>query len=180
MNNKKYYAGIGSRNTPRWVLDCMKNLGYCLSDDFILRSGGADGADSYFEIGCDKGSGEKEIFLPWRGFNNNDSKLYNISTDALNIAEKYHPAWNRLSQGAKKLMARNSYQVLGYDLNTPSSFIVCYTKNGKLTGGTAQALKIAKDYNIPIFNFGNYKDKEEALVGWNKFMNENKDIFNIE
>ena len=77
-------------------------------------------------------------------------------------------------------MARNSYQVLGYDLNTPSSFIVCYTKNGKLTGGTAQALKIAKDYNIPIFNFGNYKDKEEALVGWNEFMNKNKDIFNIE
>ena len=35
MNNKKYYAGIGSRNTPQWVLDCMKNLGYCLSDDFI-------------------------------------------------------------------------------------------------------------------------------------------------
>ena len=65
---KLYYAGIGSRDTPRWVLDCMKKLAYCLSDDFILRSGGADGADSYFEIGCDKGNGEKEIFLPWRGF----------------------------------------------------------------------------------------------------------------
>jgi hypothetical protein len=57
--------------------------------------------------------------------------------------------------GAKKLMARNMYQVLGQDLETPTSFIVCWTKDGKASGGTGQALRVAKKYNIPIFNLYN-------------------------
>jgi len=36
---------------------------------FVLRSGGAKGADEAFE----NGAGEKEIYLPWRGFRDNPS-----------------------------------------------------------------------------------------------------------
>ena len=49
-------------------------------------------------------------------------------------------------------MGRNGYQVLGYDLKTPSKFLICWTKDGKETGGTAQAMRIAKDYKIPVYN----------------------------
>jgi hypothetical protein len=150
-----YYAGIGSRETPKEVLQYFEIIGRVLAEKgFILRSGGAKGADSAFENGCNKANGLKEIFLPWKGFENSTSQLYNISSEAMQIAAMYHPYWQNLSDGAKKLQSRNSYQVLGYDLKTPSDFIVCYTKSGKGSGGTGQAIRIAKANNIPVFDFG--------------------------
>lgn len=141
--------------------------------DYILRSGGADGADKAFSAGVIYNTNE-EVFLPWKGFNGSNSQLYVISREATQLAQKYHPYWNNLSQGAQKLHARNVYQILGYDLNTPSDFVLCYTENGKLKGGTAQALRIAMDNDIPVFNFGNYDDVDLAKAECLKFIEENK------
>ena len=58
-------------------------------------------------------------------------------------------------------MGRNVHQVLGYDLETPTDFIVCYTKDDKDQGGTGQALRIAYDRTIPIIDFR--KDDEQNL-----------------
>jgi peptidoglycan/xylan/chitin deacetylase (PgdA/CDA1 family) len=80
------------------------------------------------------------------------------TNDAYVIAEKYHPAWTRCSPGAKKLHARNSHQILGKDLQTPCDFVVCWSDG---SGGTEQALRIAKDYNVPIYNF--YENGLEEL-----------------
>lgn len=152
--NKKYYAGIGSRETPLEIGEIMTMLSSILEkENYILRSGGANGADTFFEQGIKNDN--KEIYLPWKNFNNNSSTLFNISEDAINIAKRYHPVFDTLSSGAKKLMARNVYQVLGYDLKTPSEFILCWTKNGKLKGGTSQAIRIANDYGINVINLGN-------------------------
>ncbi|WP_207767812.1 hypothetical protein [Heyndrickxia camelliae] len=140
-----YYAGIGSRETPKDVLEYFTKIAaYFSLKGLTLRSGGADGADKSFENGCDRVNGTKEIYLPWRGFEKSNSKLVVSNIEAFEIAEKFHPNWNRLSDGAKKLQARNSHQVLGYDLESPSNFIICWTKNGKGQGGTGQALRIAK------------------------------------
>lgn len=154
-----YYAGIGSRETPNEILTMFEKIGYYLGqNNFILRSGHAEGADQAFERGCDKVNGKKEIYIPWRNFEGSDSKLIVEYGEAFKIAEKFHPYWHNLKDGAKKLQARNSHQVLGKDLNSPSSFIVCWTKNGKGSGGTGQAIRIAKAYEIPIFDVGGYKD----------------------
>lgn len=159
-----YYAGIGSRETTQEMLQHFEYIGKLLAEKgFTLRSGGAKGADSAFEKGCDKANGQKEIFLPWRGFENSTSKLYSVSNEAMKIAATYHPYWYNLSQGAQKLQARNSYQVLGSDLNTPSNFIICYTKGGKGSGGTGQAIRIAKANNIPVFDFGSNDGVEERF-----------------
>lgn len=167
----KYYAGIGSRDCPREVLEIMSKIGtYLAKKGFVLRSGGADGCDKAFENGCDLVNGRKEIYIPWSGFNGNNSNLVVSDIKAFEIAEIYHPYWNNLKQGAKKLMARNSHQLLGKDLSTPSEFIVCYTKGGKFIGGTAQVLRIAKDKYIPIFNFGCYKDIEEGKKEFLEFV----------
>ena len=135
-----------------------------------MRSGGAEGSDKAFENGCDKVNGEKEIYLPWRGFNGSDSNLIVSNPKAFEIAEKYHPYWFNLKQGAQKLQARNSHQVLGQDLETLSSFIICWTKGGKKIGGTAQAIRIADDYNIPVFNMGKYNDIQEIKVELKAFL----------
>lgn len=157
------YAGIGSRETPPDILEEFENIAEFLArNDFVLRSGHAPGADQAFERGCDRVKGKKEIFLPWYKFEGSDSKLCNVSQEAFDLASKFHPRWSIIeSNGAKKLLARDGYQVVGEDLKTYSDFIVCYTKNGSGYGGTGQALRIAKSFNIPIFDFGDVRVKEK-------------------
>lgn len=155
--NTKYYTGIGSRETPLELQDFIINIAWKLDDlGYTLRSGGASGADSFFELGAIK----KEIYLPWAGFNGNTSQLCAIGYEAHELAKKFHPAWNKLSVTSRKLMARSGYQVLGQDLNTPSQFLVCWTPGGKEVGGTSQAIRIAKAWGIPIFNLALQKDLE--------------------
>ena len=163
------YTGIGSRETPQEFLDMFERMGVWLGKrGGILRSGGANGADSAFERGADNVQGKKEIYLPWKGFNGNTSLLYTIDHNAMVIAQNIHPNWNRLSDAAKKLMTRNTYQIIGYD-NTLTDFVVCYTKDGKYIGGTSQAMKLADMYNIPIFNAGIYENSKDAAYAFNGF-----------
>jgi hypothetical protein len=173
MNDKIYYTGIGSREIP----DVYKEIVRYIATDLamkgcVLRSGGADGSDLNFEFGCDAGNGEKEIYLPWKGFNESQSKLIVSKKEAFDIAKKYHPAWNKLTQGARKLHARNVHQVLGMNLDRPSNFVICYTKDGKGQGGTGQALRIAKAYGILIFDIGCYTDLNQLMKNLGKWTEE--------
>ena len=165
----KYYTGIGSRKTPSEICSLIEKISIFLSEKkYILRSGGANGSDTSFSKNID--DNKKQIFLPWKGFNNNWDHKYSITEPALKMAEEFHPAWDKCSYGAKKLHARNCYQVLGYDLNSPSEFIICWTKGGKLVGGTSQALRIGKKHNIKIYNLAIEEDKKY----WEEKINNNE------
>lgn len=136
---QKWYAGIGSRETPDAVLRQMRGLGtYLRERGYWLRSGGAKGADSAFEWSAGH---SKRIYRP-----------SDATPEAMKLAAKYHPNWSRCSPAAKALHARNGFQVLGDNLGDPSLFVACWTKDGMASGGTGQALRIAADYDIPIFN----------------------------
>lgn len=165
----KYYAGIGSRETPISVATKMTTIARRLdSMGYCLRSGGAEGADNAFE----KGATNKQIFIPWDNFNGRraDGKNYIIPKENLDLVEKYHPAFHKLSGGAKKLMSRNSNQVLGIDFDDPVEFVLCWTEGGLKKGGTAQAIRIAEDYKIPVFNFGGngFVEFSEYIMGVNR------------
>jgi hypothetical protein len=58
-------------------------------------------------------------------------------------------------------MNRNALQILGRYGSTPVKFVVCWTKDGKNTGGTGQALRIADYFHIPVFNFYRESDIEK-------------------
>lgn len=161
---KKYYSGIGSRQTPFGVLSQMVTMGEVFASlGFCLRSGAADGADAAFEKGCDHVKGEKEIFLPWKGFNDHSSDKYEVNDEALAYASKIHPVWDRLTGPVKRLHARNVFQVLGEELDTPSTFLVCWTPDGcersedrtQETGGSATAIAVASKNGIPVYNLAN-------------------------
>lgn len=157
MNPK--YAGIGSRSTPPETLSLIESIAARLAEKgWVLRSGGADGADSAFEKGCDQKQGTKEIFLPWKKFNSNNSPLFNPTKECFELAAKIHPAWDNCSDGAKRLHARNCQQILGQDLDDPVSLVICWTLSGGVSGGTATAMKIAMQNNIPIVNLANQND----------------------
>lgn len=156
----KFYTGIGSRKTPRDICYKITLLAKLIDKaGFTLRSGHADGADMAFE----NGSTSKHIYLPKKKFNGAtvDNKVYfGGSEDAYMIAENIHPAWDRCNQFAKDAHARNVHQVLGHDLKTPSKFLICWTEDGKTSGGSATAIRLATAYKIPVYNLGSTTFKE--------------------
>lgn len=150
------YAGIGSRNTPINVCNYMQKLGEAFAHKgFTLRSGNAAGADEAFIRGALKVKDSKmQIFLPWKNFGTlkNDNFIYDIPGEAFKMAKKFHPSWTKLSDGGKKLMARNVMQILGPSLDIPADFVICYTVDGKSSGGTGQALRMAEEFEISVYN----------------------------
>lgn len=157
-----WYAGIGARKAPDTAIRQLGGIAVWMADrGWGLRTGGAEGADQAFMYGADHAGGEKQVFLPWNGFNELESEFCHVSAAALKIAEEHHHSWGKLSQGARKLMGRNSRQVLGPALDDPSNCVICWTPGGKGRGGTGQALRIAGHYEIPIFDLGR-EDQEEV------------------
>lgn len=152
----KYFTGVGSRKTDEEGCELLISASkYLASQEYILRSGGAEGADVACEKGCDLVQGVKEIYIPWKGFNKSNSILVGSCNKAQDIASKLHPAWEKCSKWARVLHGRNCYQVLGKTLDKPSDLLICYTDGN---GGTRTALKLAEEYNIPIYNFTVYDD----------------------
>lgn len=156
-----WYTGVGSRETPAGVLDTMADLAEWLATrGYCLRSGGAPGADTAFEVGHRRvHASDLEIYLPWQGFNDSSSKLVGVTEDALAMAAAAHPAWGACGQAARLLHGRNVYQVLGQSLASPSAFLVCWTPDGcvderrsRATGGTGTAIYLASKAGVPVFN----------------------------
>jgi hypothetical protein len=92
-----FYAGIGSRQTPPDILAQMTRYAKRLQElGWVLRSGGAHGADTAFEHGA---GDMKEIFLPWPNFNTPGKPrpvtqtvhASSPSQDAMRMAAKVHP-----------------------------------------------------------------------------------------
>ena len=152
-NNTLLYAGIGSRETPRSILDLMTAIARKLEAlGYTLRSGGATGADTAFEEGVER---LKEIYYD-----------YDATSEAIEYASQFHPAWHNCRSGGRKLHGRNSMILLGRKLDTPVRFVICWTKDGKASGGTGQAIRIAEGCNIPVFNLFNANaiDRLEAYL----------------
>ena len=174
-NRLKYkaYTGVGSRETPPTILKEMHHIAYQLAiAGWVLRSGGANGADTAFEQGGDCARKPMEIYLPWKAFNRNASELHAPSADAMLIASEVHNGWKYLKEPARLLMARNVHQVLGEDLNSPSKFLVCYTRDGctshlqysRKTGGTGMAIALASLFDIPVFNMHDRNITSDVVV----------------
>lgn len=183
MKDTKHFTGVGSRQTPEPILQLMRGMSKKLcSLGWVLRSGGAEGADEYFERGWLDSNKEShtdlkaEIYLPWDNFNGKKIDEVNYlgytqrqMMDAWYIVKEVHPAPGRLTGGAKALHIRNIFQVLGRDLNTPSKFVVGYApvdSKGNPKGGTATAFRLAKDWGIPVFNlvYSEFKDRLQSFV----------------
>lgn len=178
----KYFTLVGSRETPQDAFDTLKHMAWYLAlDGWVGRSGGADGADSALEMALLKLPNNMEVYLPWNNFNGrkaNGTHLIDASklptyNDAMLIAEHTHPAWEKCSRGARSLHARNVYQVLGRDLQTPSNILICWaipTTTG-VKGGTNTAVQLAKQHGCRVINICGMDD-ETAMSKLKEVTNE--------
>lgn len=161
------YAGIGSRETPPNILNIMTKCAIILAHDgYICSTGAAIGADQAFANGSNIANGTAYLHLPWKSYEEEwvnsltgDNILYILSrgdSAAYNSVEDYHPSYEKIKEksGILALHARN-YNILMKPEKV--KFIICWTKNAGYIGGTAQALRIADDFDIPVYNLGNIK-----------------------
>ena len=151
------YAGIGSRATPRAVLETMTVMAAWLARRrWHLQSGGAAGADTAFAAGAPPA--RRTLFLPWPGYRGcAGPDCRTLSPDrmdrCLSIASALHPAWHRCSPAARRLHARNA-AILGADTATPVDAVVAFTVAGSVKGGTGMGIRIAHDRGIQVLNLG--------------------------
>lgn len=187
MNNQIWAAGIGSRETTPEGKNLLKQAFFELATLYGIgcRSGGAAGADMACEAGCDLGRGQKQIFLPWEGFmpypkvlgspkrfSTEPGVFFIQEAEALRrataVAEHFHPGFGTMGQGVKKLMIRNSFQILGPAClkQSMSNMVVCWAKPTgptSVAGGTGQAVRIAEALRIPVFNLWHGEPELEKM-----------------
>lgn len=177
------YAGIGSRETPKDVLELMtkaatwlEGKGYKLQTGYKRKQANGklveEGADKAFS----DGTKNKELFGP---------DMANAKTRS--VAEEIHPnlkgMWSAVynkwvskvgkekateyADGAIGLQERNTFQVFGAKLDTAVDFVLFYAEETKdpmrPKGGTGQAVEMARRKGIPTINMAN-KDWRKELT----------------
>lgn len=170
---KKYYSGIGSRNTPTKVLKKMAIYAKVLEQfGYILRSGGARGADKAFERGVSN-KDNQEIFR------SEDAAHWTFNYVAKHCMPKDRKGFYSWATHTKGLLARNMMQVLGVDGVRPVDFVVCWTSKGDYNtsevGGTGYAVRCALKNDIPVYNLG-YDAQMEAFEEFLKSLFREKEI----
>lgn len=181
-NMQKYYTGVGSRETPLEMMRLEVEIaGKMLRLGYTGRSGAADGSDNAFYVGYQNAMGNDGFvnYLPYSKFNgychNGKEFVYpghfaNYS-EAQQIASTVHPLGKKLlTHASLSFHARNVYQVLGDDLNTPSEicFLWAPVKLSLLyavEGGTNTALQLCIRNNIPSINL-NIPLQLDAVKKW--------------
>lgn len=166
----KTYVGTGNREAPQDILARFKALATELEVfGYIQRTGGLDGPDLAFESGVTDPK-NLELHLPWRGFNDRESKFTFNTKQAFGIAQMFHPSFDGLKPAIQAFLAKNSRLVLGKDLKGPTMFVVCWSEDGAesskektaKTGNVGHVIAIASAMRIPVFNFGKH-DAEQRL-----------------
>ena len=164
----RYYTGIGSRETPPSVLAQMEEIGTRLAKQhYVLRSGGARGADAAFERGCDAARGAKQIWKPSDSLTLHDWALDKASSVCWEFPLE------RMKPFTVSIIVRNMYQVYGdpetLEEATPTDFVVYWAKGnplekGRESGGTRYAVRQAHAMGIPTYNLQTQGDEFAEML----------------
>jgi hypothetical protein len=171
--SSKVFAGIGARKTPNTEeMPIGKLMGLvanklCLEQGWVMTSGGAEGADGFFQAGLedDKRDAYEEglfkVYLPWAGFNNQrrgivmknpelldrarqiliDNNVYDKVPRFISLQGKARDKLTEREKTIAELHTRNVFQVLQSDLRSPVNMVICWTPDGATS---------RKDYKLGV------------------------------
>lgn len=174
LNRVNYWTGIGSRKTPDDIQLMMRLIAKQLTDmGWILRSGGAEGADTACYDGCFLSDNVQNalpnVYISWDGMDNHRETLFNDPGKGIYNAKQY-PTWDAAKEIAFGIRGsferlgwrgiahhtRNVFQIQGHDLVTYTRFVLCWAeprgKRNQVRGGTATAVKLAIELGIEVIN----------------------------
>jgi len=155
----KPYAATGNDGFPPEIEQKFKDLALRLEAlGYTARVGGMKGVEEIVEKTVKK----HELHLPWRGFNEKESRFTYNSERAFSVARMYHPTFDTMAKGVQAFLAKNARLILGDKLTSPVLFLLCWTEDGAdsirnktaRTGFTGHPIAIASSLGIPVFNMG--------------------------
>lgn len=160
------YVGVGSRKTPRDVLQLMRRISeQGMADEHVLRTGDAAGADLAFRestmrkvvFGAHKfWFGTREMTYEGASWDKADAILHQIMD-----AKHYQNV--KFKDYVHRLHMRNTFQVLGVNHTSPAKLLICWTPGGEMVGGTRTAILCAMLNEIPVYNLGDQHVYDTAL-----------------
>ena len=111
-----------------------------------------------------------ELYLPWRNFNQLESKhTYNTLT-AMDVAQRNFQGWEKIPDAVKAILAAQVRMVFGDRNNSIALMIITYSGDGasriaeltKDTGRVSFIIKMACTYGFSVVNMG--KQSSESLL----------------
>ena len=178
----RFFAGVGSRDTPEHAMRTMERIAKALCDrGWGLSSGHADGADQAFYRGMQKSARFAEvpnrIFLPFDGFNGryhepragfyDATRFTGHYEQAKEMAKRARGSFHGLGENGIAMHTRNVFQIHGGFLDTPVAALFYWAptvgKKEKVKGGTNTALQLAIEAGIEK-RYNLYKMTDGAKV----------------
>lgn len=156
------YAPIGvfvDRAFPQEVKDRLRGVIIKLvSKQFTVRVNGDD--KDFIASLKDISETNLEIYIPWKPFNDIETKHYFNTESSKLIAAKFFPAWDKIPDSAKAFLARNMRLLFGDKNNSCVKALVTWSEDGasrtseisQSTGKSSQIIRAATYYSTPVFN----------------------------
>lgn len=163
----KPYLVSGNRNPPVEILSLVDKIVRNIETmGYTVRVGGFEGMEEAAELAATK----KEVLLPWKGFNEKESKLTYTLPRAKEIAKLYHKSYDSLSGPVQTFLAKNVRLVLGQELKGPALFAIIWSEDGaennsevtNNTGVISHTIAMLSELKVPVFNLGK-PDAEQRL-----------------
>lgn len=131
-----------------------------LNNKYVVRINGDD--KEFHERIKNLADESLEVYTPWKEFNNIETKHYFNSETSKNIAIKHFPAWEKLPNPVKSMLARNVRMLFGDKNNSLSLCLITWSKDGaskplditKETGKSSFIIRVASSYSLPVLNLG--------------------------
>ena len=86
-----------------------------------------------------------------------------LDDDGQAVVARHHPAWESCGRGARSLQGRNhpiihGVRNAGSDRRVDAVF--CWTPDGRLTGGTATGIRMARAAGVPVLNMARCSEQQ--------------------
>lgn len=157
---REFITTIGSRETPADICNLMSLIGEKLQYKYIIRSGGAIGADKAFEKNVKP---ENKYIYTVKNFDFSQENYEFVYSELMSIWDK-DLNFDLYGKTSQILLLRDINQVLGSRKTSleKSKFLICWTKHERYNetgknrvGGSRIAIRCALKHGIKVHNLVN-------------------------
>lgn len=160
-NHKRIVAAAGARDAPDAVLRNIMLLGSHIAKttDYVCRTGGARGCDQAWAVGF---GSRTEIMTPsWDRITPmlagpDGASLAAATLLALSAKQRQDYLYDEAKRDqVMPYFLRNTQIVAGPSprhVEERARFLLCWTANGKDSGGTGHTMRVAANMDVPILN----------------------------
>lgn len=156
----KAYGVVANPDAPEGIMSQIGSIATRLEAmGYTLRTAGGKGMEEAFEQVTEN----KEVHIPWRNFNERQSKFTRNAKEADDVVRPFAPGFDGLKPAVQAIIASKAHTVLGKDLKNPIRFLITYTQDGcentanktAKTGFSGTSIALASSLRIPVFNLKN-------------------------